>query len=267
MRFVHLTLLFAFTAGVASTPAPVEALSCGLDYWDEFEPAFTRAGAVPVDAHPWLFARCFDGFAGCSLVAEDHAVEVDVLVRGTCEPFVGLDGYLVEFVPWTPLQPDRTYELECESGWYPEANLTTRTGDEPAAAPGEVELREAWIDRRGDGLCNDGDGLMLDLDGLDAPYLQEGGHIELLYPDGRIYPLPLEGAAAEALPDTEGPIELTPVAADGTRGDTLRVDDLRYREAVYIPCAIAREPSPWAAASLLPVVWAGFAARRRRRSR
>lgn len=73
------------------------------------------------------------------------------------------------------------------------------------------------------------------------------------------YEQPLE------LPATDGPLELTPIAANGTRGPTTRIEASEIRvEAVYIPCAVSRGQTGLGLWLLAPVLWIGSRARRRR---
>ena len=260
-------LAAAAVAGVW-VPRPAEALSCV--YEDDFGPGprFEHLGAVPVDAHPWLLLDCHREVTDCSFVAEDHAVSVDVVRLGEC-PSRRAKRQTLEFAPQEPLLPGRAYTLECSepSSLY-DASITTRASEAPASPPSAVVVREAWIEREPDALCSAADPLRLALDELDVPYLLEGGRIEVAYPDGQIFPLTADYTDdGRYLPTTQGPLELTPVAADGSRGETVRTGELRYREAVYIPCSVAGEQSPWALCVLAPVLAIGVANRRRRGAR
>lgn len=249
-----------------SGAAPARALSCiEVAWWrgpyEGHWPTSQPSAPVPVDARLWQFSGCYDEPMSCRFVSAAQAVEVDAVPVSECTSRSS-KGYIVELVPREPLLPGQTYASDC--GPQP-PTFTTREGE--ASAPEPVVVREVGLDRRGDGACGSGDTLDLVLDGLGAPYLREGGRIELAYPDGSVIPVTealLDNP--DGLPETDGPIALTPVAIDGTRGETVRVDKVRYNQAVYVACAVG-EPSPDQALwSLLPIGWV-FVARRWRRAR
>ena len=76
----------------------------------------------------------------------------------------------------------------------------------------------------------------------------------------------LSATESPALPPSFGPLELTPVAANGARGPTTRIerDDI-YVEPVYIPCAVSRGSTSLALWLLGPLLWIGTRGRRRAR--
>lgn len=243
------------------------------------EPEWQRHGElvvvedVPVNAHPWRFFPCGFDPATCTLEAEGYSETVDLVRLGSncrvseAEP-AGF-GEVIEYVPRSPLVVGRTYTLNCPvtSTWDDtgENQFTVRESDAPATAPEEVELRDIRITRGQDGgCCTTGDELVVSLARLDAPYLREGGRIELRYPTGEVFPIATDAAPELHLPLTGGPLEFTPVAADGVRGVVLRIepDDIGEREAVYIPCSVARRHAGAAWWLLAPLLW--IAARRRR---
>ena len=92
----------------------------------------------------------------------------------------------------------------------------------------------------------------------------EGGRIELKYSDGGVIPIMSNFMDDRNLPASDGPLELTSVAADGTRGETLRVEeDAIEREAVYIPCSARGEGHGSGLWFLGPVFWIAAARGRR----
>lgn len=231
---------------------------------DPFEPAFPDAvAAVPVDAHPWIVLGCGEPPADCSLISADHTVAVDVHATDTCAEPYAVALMLVEFAPHEPLEPDRQYDLSCIAG----PSVTTRATTTPGKPPGAVKLDDVWLERGDDGggCCRVGDQLVLRLDELDAPYLREGGRIEVEYPDGDIFPVwPDFLAAGGRLPATSGPITLTPIAADGERGTAVQIDSIEFREAAYIPCSVSSRLPPHALWLAVPLMWITFAGRRAR---
>lgn len=206
----------------------------------------------------------------CTLEAEGYSGIADAVRHGTnCRVDEGDAGFgeFVEYVPRDPLVAGQTYTLTCPSGVDSEGRNQFTVGDATAAPPQPVALREARIERGTDGGCcpGDVDQLLLRLDGLDAPYLREGGWIELQYPTGEVIPISVLEDSPIRLPPTAGPLEFTPVAANGARGETLRLepDEIGDREAVYIPCAVGSRrfgPVMWL---LVPLLWVSVRRRRR----
>jgi hypothetical protein len=272
-------LALALVLGSTCLARQAHATSCGSYPGQVYWPF--DAYPVPTDFRPWMTTDCFTlsdyPFGDCSLRAHDHDVPVTLELDGddlcaTPEPY-GVES-IVTFVPAEPLRPGRKYALTCENR-EPEAEswtFTTRENDDPAAPPEEVVIASA-VHTQGDddGCCGGGDLLELTFADYQAAYLAEGGRIDILYPDGQIFPI-VPSRSYETiydidavLPPVGGPIDFTPVAADGERGPTTRLDpESIRRQAVYVPCAIAPRGFPLALWLLVPFVWM-HAHRRRRR--
>jgi hypothetical protein len=253
-------------AALLVAPAPAGALTCWGPDWQQ-RGVLVVTEDVPVDAHPWRFFEC-GGFEPerCILEADGYSGFADPVRHGTnCDVDKAGFGYFVEYVPRDPLIAGKTYTMSCSGG---DEGLNEFTvGDAPASPPGEVALREVRIERGTDGgCCGGGDQLLVRIDELDAPYLREGGWIELLYPTHEVFPISVIEASEIRLPLTEGPLEFTPVAANGVRGETLRLEpsEIGDREAVYIPCAVGGARSELALWLLAPLLW--IAGRRKRRA-
>jgi hypothetical protein len=260
--------------GVLYAAAPADALSCGGGPWwsggttqiggdtdgdTDGEDDWTvsvPAEPVPVDARLWQFFSCYYDLDPCSFASEAHTVEVDRVQVSECTRRGR--GRIVELVPREPLWPDHTYVNGCA---YSEQSFTTREG--PAAAPEPVRVTAIGLDRQSDFPCSRGDRLDLALADLDAAYLREGGRIEIAYPEGHVLPVTeLTLSFADGFPETDGPITLTPVAVDGARGEAVRVEEIRFNQAVFVACAVG-QPRPWHALWLVgPLLW--LAGRRRR---
>lgn len=196
---------------------------------------FFTPDPVPIDARPWLFVDCSEEIRDCALVSDAHAVQVDIERAQDCD--VSLCD-VVTFSPHEPLQPGHSYTLSCENFDVVGVAITTRGDATPAVPPGEVMV---------DGADNDdGLGLRFPPYSLSAPYLREGGRIELAYPDGGVLPI-THIYTGDPFPASEGPLVLTPVAADGLRGDSVTV------EPTSSGCTISPERS---SAWLLLFLWA-----------
>ncbi len=87
---------------------------------------------------------------------------------------------------------------------------------------------------------------------------------EVVYAGGWRYAVtrPLNGEFF-VLPPTRDPFTLTPVAADGTRGETMETGEVDG-DLVYLPCNAAVRPTPFAPWLLAPFVWMCVHGRRRR---
>jgi hypothetical protein len=269
---------------------PAAALSCDGPPWeDEWSmPSSLRSPYTefPIDAQFWELRGCAYDFvlpSGCRLERGDDvipvAVEVDGAEHCNVEPsYVGGDNFpdaLVRYVPERPLIPNRTYVLACD-GNGPAPNdeqgehtvVRSRLDPAPAAAPGSLDDIGLEFKRGDDGCCDAITYLDLRLD-HEQPWLLEGGYVEVLYDDGQVFavrePDPWSGTIE--MPPTKGGLEFTPVAADGTRGETRRFDRGDYhRELIYSPCAVIGDPSPLALWLSAPLLWIGTLGRRRRRA-
>lgn len=267
---------------------PAAALSCGGPAW---ESGWSMPGSLgdptaehPIDAQFWELRSCAYDFvvpSGCRLERGDDVIPVAVEVDGAghCnvdDSYVTRDNYpdaIVRYVPARSLMPNRTYVLACDvSG--PEANdevgqntvVRSRLDPAPAAAPGSLDDLELAYKRGDDGCCSTGDYLELQLD-HEQTWLSEGGYVEVLYDDGQVFTVtgPNNGWGTIEMPPTRGGLEFTPVAANGKRGETFRLDRGEYdRELVYMPCAVSGNASPLALWLLAPLLWIGTYGRRRR---
>ncbi|PCC71727.1 hypothetical protein SAMN02745121_03080 [Nannocystis exedens] len=248
-------------AALLVAPAPAGALTCWGPGWKHGGELVVTED-VPVDAHPWRLYSCGLEPDACILEAEGYSGFADPIRLGrNCR--AGADevgfGELVEYAPREPLVAGKTYTMSCSGGGEDETWSEFTVGHAAASPPGEVSLREVRIERGTDGGCcpGDVDNLLVRLDGLDAPYLREGGRIELRYPTGEVYPISVSDEAELRLPPTAGPLEFTPVAANGARGDAVRLEpeEIGEREAVYIPCAVGGSRPDLALWLLAPLLW------------
>ncbi|MDC0674533.1 hypothetical protein [Nannocystis radixulma] len=270
---------------------PAAALSCDGPPWED---EWSMPGSLhdstaefPLDAQFWELRGCAYDFAPpseCRLERGDDvipvAVEVDGAEHCNVEPsYVGGDNFpdaLVRYVPERPLLPERSYVLVCdangpapndEQGQY--TFVRSRLDPAPAAAPGSLDDIGLEFKRGDEGCCESGSYLDLRLD-LEQPWLLEGGYVEVLYDDGQVFAVrepDSNWSSAIEMPPTKGGLELTPVAADGTRGETRRFDRGDYdRELIYTPCAVTGHASPLALWLFAPLLWIGTLGRRRRRA-
>lgn len=232
---------------------------------------------VPVDAVLWQTPDCPYGHPprvpACELVryVDDEKVTSGFTVelvgdeacaRGSGE-VDGHDSYLRRFVPDEPLIAGAEYSVICADG-EGGFTFTVRGDEEPAAPPEALTDVDVHYTRDDEGCCGGGDFVELRIGDLDAAYLGEGGYIEIVYAGGWRYGLtrPRNGEFF-VLPPTRDPFTLTPVAADGTRGETARTGEVDG-DLVYLPCNAAVRPTPFAPWLLAPFVWMCVHGRRRR---
>ncbi|WAS95114.1 hypothetical protein [Nannocystis punicea] len=269
---------------------PAAALSCDGPAWED---EWAMPGSLrnpdaefPVDAQFWELRGCAYDFvapSGCRLERGDDVIPVAVEVDGgehcNVEPsYVGGENFpdaIVRYVPERSLIPNRTYVLACdangpavndEQGQY--TVVRSRLDPTPAAAPGSLDDIALEFKRGDDGCCQAISYLELQLDHV-QPWLQEGGYVEVLYDDGQVFAVrePEVWTTRIEMPPTKGGLEFTPVAADGTRGETRRFDRGDYhRELIYTPCAVIGDTSPLALWLSAPLLWIGTLGRRRRRA-
>lgn len=257
----------AVVTALASRPAA--ALSCAGPPWAWQPGSYEREGDFPVDTIWWEQRSCasLERPSGCRLTASGEMIpiEVEVVGEGACsleEDFGDSAMVIIHYVPGEPLTPGRTYTFDCENEG-PWGDVTI--GSKPASAPGSLADVEARGIRSDDGCCSFGDYIELTVD-AEAAYLKEGGYVEAKYENGQVFALGVEaGDEVMRVPDTRGPLELTPVAADGTRGETRRFEEVP-RELVYLPCMVTERPSPLALWLVAPLLWIGAHGRRRRRA-
>jgi hypothetical protein len=178
----------------------------------------------------------------------------------------GADSYIRRFVPDEPLVAGAQYTVACADG---EGSFAAQVRDDevPAAPPTAISDVDVHYTRDDEGCCGGGDYVELRIGDTEAAYLGEGGYIELAYADGRRYAIsrPRGGAEFYTLPPTHDEFTLTPVAADGTRGDTVATGEVDG-DLVYLPCNAAMRPTPFAPWLLAPFVWICVHGRRGRRA-
>lgn len=259
---------------------------------------------VPVDAAPWLLRTCDNRTIppGCALVVDGMEIRVRLELSGqeACDLDAGEtvlpDGPAViqRLVPRDPLPPGAVATLDCgevedpTGGYYyywnqddgyfdysyswgnqgaePPLRLRIRDSSEPAAAPGELDVLELQYTRGDPYLgCDGQDTLEVKVD-FGAQFLREGGYVEVVYPNGEVFQFSRASERGVAvLPASQGPLQFTPVAIDGERGETVEVAAGSIdEEKVYVPsCAVSPEGGT-GAAGLLTLTVLGIARRRRR---
>lgn len=265
----------AVLAALASRPAA--ALSCIGPPWSQGTNSYGREGTFPTDVVLWETRSCAFGVdrpSGCTLTASGVTIPVDIELVGAeacgSEDDFDTDAYhVVHYIPSQTLAPDTTYTFECERNGPFEGEIeilaSVEIGSATASAPGSLADAEVQGVRSDDGCCGYGDFIELRLD-TEAAFLREGGYVEVRYADGKVLALgPQDEPGVIKMPDTREPLDLTPVAADGTRGETRRFEEVP-RELVYIPCTVTERPPPLALWMVAPLLWIGAHGRRRRRA-
>lgn len=225
-----------------------------------------EATRVPVDAVPWRLEPCHDEPLSdeCGLRAGEQVIPVTVEATGRDACGSVEDAtfhrvvlvFLRRFVPDEPLVAGRTYELECDG---PDGLVFTRASSALSAPPGKLEIM--GLERhRGSG-CGGEDYLEVRLKGLSGTFLDEGGYIEVLSPQGEVAAL-RSGGAEIGLPLVSGAFRFTPIAANGERGETIEVD----ADDVDGSCGVHPRGDSRALWLLAPLLWSGMRTRRRRKS-
>lgn len=282
----RLSIVIGCAALVAITDTPAHAFSCSSAPWESDYAAIGSVGwakDVPVDVVLWEMRSCFNGLSlpsGCRLEAGDVTIplEIDALTDGCDVAYEDREGdnypdAIIHYTPAQTLEPGKTYTLQCDAeGPRSEDSLPlevqVRDSDAPAAAPGSLADAELELKRDDDSCCGESEYIAVSLDG-DAPYLDEGGYIEARYVNGQVVATSVTDYSGQAwLPSTREALELTPVAANGVRGETVRFGrgDID-RELLYIPCAVSEHASPLALWLLAPLAWIRLQNRRRRGTR
>ena len=246
---------------------------------------------VPIDASPWVVARCatpdlpfvcaFESDAAGEPAIEVAAVGLD---RACADPD---HDHVVRMRPSALLQPAQSYTLRCastplEAGWlggnsvggpsYSPVDglpLATQASADPSAPPIAITGSTAELRRQDDTCCGEPLTLVVDVpkgDGADR-FTREGGVVEVVV-EGDVWVIgPGRG---HDLPWTERGITLTAVAADGTRGEPLEIPpEAIDEELIYTDfgCALRRRVSPLALWLLAPLVLLRLGTRRARRRR
>lgn len=263
----------ALSLGLAITTAParVDAISCSEPPWSELiSPIGVRARDVPVDARPWIHEFCQGDltYEDCVLVDEDEIIPVLSETDGdrgcdtTDSHFEG-PFRVRRFIPDRPLTPGSSYDLECDG--QRRGELTVRTDMSPAAPPMALEVARAYYARDADSCCAHGDTIELTFADLDAPYLKEGGYIEVTYPNGETIALTKpDDEDPLVLPGTREQLKFAPVSASGERGEELLFDPRHIDgDLVYVACGVTGVRSPLTLWLLVPFLY--IAARRVRR--
>jgi hypothetical protein len=276
------------------------ACSCGSpqysqepDFWFDDESAgrpFPGPMPIPIDAAPWLLRPCDHPPVPdvCTLESGDLQIPLKVEEFGECDLAASEELYsapptvIQRFIPTAPLTPG-TWTLNCGDiedydDYYsyglfdgdPKTPPKLQVGDHEAGPPtalGEA-LKVHYTRSDPDSCCGRPNYLTITIY-FAAPHLREGGYIEVVYPSGQVFTIvgPLYDAldGETSLPGSRGPLLFTPVAIDGTRGETVRIDeDDMTEDLIYIPCRSQVDGSPTGGAPwlLAPMAWAW--ARRRR---
>lgn len=278
------------SGGLCLVASDVEALSCGPPTWDTGGWYYGSYGdasewpTVPADAVLWMTESCpFSegppepgvcklvrvGEAG--QVEEELAMTVEDVGDEACElpreELVGdsreHDSFLRLFVPEEPLVVGEDYRVECDGRHV----VAVRVHAGAAAPVQELPAAKLHYTRGDDGCCAIGDYVEMRLESGEAKYLDDGGYIELVYSTGQVFAATRpQNDEAYMLPPTHDSIVMTPVRADGTRGESVETGDISG-DLVYLPCKVVTRPSPLGLWLLAPLVWMGAHARRRRGGR
>lgn len=253
------------------------AYSCGSETWDVLRGSQAPTGIVeiPIDGHLWWYGHCGSRPSGsledCALVRGDQRIGFTIEIDGeaVCElpeeellPDTEAE-VIFHLIPEDTLVSSTIYTVDCESFTVPWDELTTRANGVPSIVPPTLPAVEVRNRRGDDGCCPPGDHLSVEFEGLEQQFLDDGGYIEIAYPSGQRMPFGSTWFTLNKLPMTEGPIELTPVAADGQRGETVRVEDIRS-DLVYVACSLVKGSSGQGLWILAAIAWIGVGARRRR---
>jgi hypothetical protein len=242
---------------------------------DTFQDGYTEPVAVPLDAAPWRALHCYEAevppLSACEVVHGDDAegpaiaATVEVIGDEACALAGSYHKYLVRVVPAAPLSPGAPYFVRCADDRFL-GGFTVRDDGTPAAPPSALAVVDVHYTRGDDGGCcgRSGDVLELRIADTEAAYLREGGYIEVVYADGQHLAVvqPQNGEFYE-LPPTRDPITLTPVAADGVRGEVVVLADFAA-DRVYLACDVDQGRAPLALWLLAPLVWISAHGRRRR---
>ncbi len=252
--------------------------------WDtenDSEQAFREPSlTVPVNGAPWQIMDCPDeGIPApptCELVRFLGAAEEDQELSAVTVELVGGEScgladedlagsiqhhkYIRRFTPQVPLLTGETYHARCDGHIL--YSFAVRNDPAPASAPRLADPTVHPVD--GDSCCGYGDGLELRVAEPEAAFIEEGGYIELAYSNGQRFAVNHRKRGDYFLvPPTDDTIALTPVGADGTRGDTIEVTDTNSDQA----CNAAVRPTPLRLWLLAPLVWICVHRRRRASSR
>ena len=251
---------------VAGVAARAAALSCGLAWGALFtEGTLGCCGSVSLvaaDAWPWSYESCGARvLKACVLQAGDEVIPVEVRTVGE-EVCAGPEspladdlspGYIRYLVPARPLVRGAEHTLVCEGDDIGQAVHVL--ADSESAPPGKLAIGDAHVRQSDGGCCGGGDYLEVELTGASESSANDGGYIEVVYSSGHVLVLDHVWSPVE-LPPTEGTIAFTPVAADGERGETVRLEPGEVHwDAVYLPCAVDPRGGALGLWLLAPLLW------------
>lgn len=268
--------------GVVMLAAPLRAgaTSCIQPPWaSTYDSPLVGEILVPVDARPWLTVGCpYEGAPDkleCSLVSESETIVLtdESIGAGACslgrdDTVTDYPDYLHRFTPASPLTPGATYKFDCGDNVYLDAQQLRVRGDEEPAAAAEVVVTDAYYSRDDNGCCGYGDNIEVQIEDPDAQFLQEGGYLEVEYPNGQVFAYVRPEDGRFVMPATRDVFTITPVSASGERGKVVEIDGGEiHGDLVYSACNVMARGTPAALYLLLPFVWiVGHGVRRRRGS-
>lgn len=238
-------ILAAFGFSYVADASTADARSCPRRPWEDPVNPFLDWGVeAPENVVLWQIMDCTNLQPeipnDCMLSTEGHDVPLEVTIQGweTCEiPSDELADnlnpiFLVQFRP-SQLLSAGEYVFRCQ-GFRADLEpvVRVRDGGVPAAAPEQpqdLEVRRVDVaETKG---CREEcipDHLELKFN-FDAAYLDEGGYLEAMFANGQLAFVTRAAFDDEAiLPTGPLPIRMTPVAADGTRGEPVEIrgDDI-----------------------------------------
>ncbi|HEY0133781.1 MAG TPA: hypothetical protein VGB85_06860 [Nannocystis sp.] len=264
----------AFVCGalVAGAAARAAATSCASG-WFSLDSEGTVSGFEPapvaVDASPWAYEYCGAAvLKSCVLQAGDEVIAVEVRTVGEdacADPQSRLadnlrPGYIRYFVPARPLIRGEEHALVCDGQ---DTGMTVDVlAKSDSAPPATLDIGAANVRQSDGGCCGGEDYLEVEFESSSDDFLSDGGYVEIAYASGHVLVLGHAWDSLE-LPPTEGTISFTPVAADGERGETVRLepDDVHW-DAVYLPCGVDRRGGSLGLWLLAPLLWVRSRSRR-----
>lgn len=177
------------------------ALSCGTPFERLYEPFATAyqtrvfddeyATRLPVDAWPWSLENCVTAPDElCVLRSGEEVIPVTLEATGreACEALdeapLGIKFFIRHFVPEQVLAPAQTYTLDCGEPPIEQRIVVTRASAASSAPPGRLSISGARALRAERGCCGVEKRLEVQIEGLAGAYLDEGGYVEVMYPQG-----------------------------------------------------------------------------------